>query len=187
MTFAQNQWISPQTAMMAIQTGRSEVITQSWKADTERAARIVQIIKQGPDALYALPDRPVFPGEPPPVGPDGRPLLTGPDGQPKVPGYMPRPFDDVGIQKQFFENWMKTLDWDRLDPAMQHAALVYYQALLDLEQRKAMQDAQQQQMMAQQLGQANAAKPQGPPMMPSQRTPDNQGPQGQRGGPSAAQ
>jgi hypothetical protein len=96
---------------------------------------------------------------------------------------MPRPFDKVGVQKEFFENWMKTMDWDRLDPSMQHAALIYYQALLDIEQRQAFQAAQQQQMMAQQLGEANAAKPQGAPMLPSQRVPDNQGPQGQQGGP----
>jgi hypothetical protein len=177
--FAQNGWISPQTAMMAIQSGRNEVITQSWRPDAERAAHIVQTIKQGPEALFSLPDRPVFPGEEPPVDPTtGEPLLVGPDGQPKVPGYMPRPFDNVGIQKEFFENWMKTTDWDRLGPPMQHAALVYYQALLNLEQRQAMQAAIQQQQIAEGQGMANAAKTPDRPMLPSQRVPDNQGPQG---------
>jgi hypothetical protein len=186
MTFAQNQWISPQTAMMAITTGRSEVITQSWQKDAERAAYIVQTIKRGPDALFQIPDRPVFPGEQPPTNPlTGEPLLVGPDGQAKVPGYMPRPFDKEEVQMEFFENWMKTTDWDRLDPAMQHAALIYYQALLDQKQRKAMQAAMQQQQMAEGLGLANAAKTPGAPMLPSTRAPENQGPQGASGGPDA--
>jgi hypothetical protein len=76
---------------------------------------------------------------------------------------------------------MKTTDWDRLDPAMQHSALLYYQALLSLEQKQAMEAAIQQQQMAEQLGMGNASKPQGPPDAPEQRKPDNQGPQGAQG------
>jgi hypothetical protein len=74
---------------------------------------------------------------------------------------MPRPFDNVSVQKEFFENWMKTTDWDRLEPAMQHSALLYYQALLSLEQKQAMEAAIQQQQMAEQLGMGNASKPRG--------------------------
>lgn len=88
---------------------------------------------------------------------------------------MPRPFDNVAIQKQVFETWMKTTDWDHLDDAMQHAALIYYQALLDLETQQQVRAAQQQQQMAQQLGMQNAARPQGPSDMPSQRMPQLQG------------
>lgn len=180
LMFADRGWITPQAAMATIQGGIAEKLGDAWQFDVARANYIIQTIKRGPQALFALPDRPPFPGEQPPVGPDGAPLLVGEDGQPKVPGYMPRPFDKVAIQKEVFETWMKTTDWDRLDAAMQHAALVYYQALLALETQQQVRAAQQQQQMAQSLGMANAAKPQTGPQMPSM--PQLQGPQGANGG-----
>jgi hypothetical protein len=42
-----------------------------------------------------------------------------------------------------------------------------WQGLKDLEARKAQEDAAQQQAMAQSLGMGNAARPQGPPSLPS--------------------
>lgn len=175
MLYAQNQWITPQMAMEAIQSGAMDRLSQAWMNDVGRAWFLIQTIKRGPDALMALPDRPLFPGEPQAVDANGQPLLPGPDGEERVPGWMPRPFDKVEIQKNEFETWMKTTDWDRLPRESQHMALLVYQAYIGLEQRQQIEEAQRQQQMAESLGIANAAKPQGPPQLPSQSAPENQG------------
>jgi hypothetical protein len=163
LMFADRGWLTPQAAMATIQGGVAEKLGVSWQFHVDRANFIIQTIKRGEKALFALPDRPPFPGEAPPVDPTtGQPLLIGKDGQMKIPGYMPRPFDNVEIQKQVFETWMLTTDWDHLPDPMKQAATVYYQALLSLETSQKIQAAQQQEQIAQAQGMANAARPAGP-------------------------
>lgn len=173
LLFADRGWISPQAAMAVIQGGIAENLWKGWIEDVGRANKIIQTIKQGPDALFALPDRPIYPGEEPPVDPTtGQPLLAGPAGQPMVPGYMPRPFDKVPIHKEIFESWMKGSEWDRLPPPMQHAAITYYDTLLRLEARQLAEAAAQQQMQAEEKGMENAAKDVQSKPMPDQRLPN---------------
>jgi hypothetical protein len=171
LLFADRGWISPQAAMATIQGGVAENLWRGWALDVGRANNIIQTIKRGPAALFGLPDRPLFPGEAPPVDPNGQPLLIGQDGQPKVPGYMPRPFDKAEVQIEVFESWMKTTEWDRLEPAMQHSAILYYQALQELQRRKQIEAQVQQEQTAQALGMANAARPQTASPSPDQRKP----------------
>jgi hypothetical protein len=181
LALADRGFIYPPDRRRAIQGGVTEKLWESWTSDVARANFIIQTIKRGPRQLFALPDRPPFPGEQPPVDQNGQPILVGPDGQPKVPGYMPRPFDKVEVQKEVFETWMKTTDWDHLTDDMRYAALVYYQALLDMESRQAVRAAQQQQQVAEARGMANAAGGPPPAIQPSQRIPQLQGSQGANG------
>jgi hypothetical protein len=149
--------ITPEKAMLAIQTGHSDELLQSFQKDRSRAFRVIQQIKAGPDVFMNQPD---VPG--PPV-PD--PVVPGKlmPGQP-VPGWMPRAFDNVPVHKSIFEDYMKTSDYDFADDPVKAALNLYYEALLQLEAQKAAQAAQQQAMMAEQLGMQNAAGPQAKPL-----------------------
>jgi hypothetical protein len=149
MTFAQAGWISPEAAMAAINGGTAEKLVESYELDVARANLMIQKIKEGPEVLFSGEMR---------IEPDGR----------EVPAWMPRPFDNIQVHKSVFEDWMKTNDYDTLPQPMQVAAETYYQGLLQLEAEKAAADAQAQQMQAESLGMANAAKPQLPPPMPDQ-------------------
>jgi hypothetical protein len=169
LLFADRGWISPQAAMGVIQGGVADNLWKAWIFDVGRANQVIQTIKRGPGELFALPDRPAYPGEQPPLAPDGTPIKAGPNGEPLVPGYMPRPFDNVDIHIEVFETWMKTAEWDRLDPAMQHAAIAYYQALIGLRRQRQIQDAIDQEQKAQALGMQNASKTQQESPLPDQR------------------
>jgi hypothetical protein len=176
LLFADRGWISPQAAMAVIQGGVAENLWKAWLFDVGRANTVIQTIKRGPEALFALPDRPAYPGEEPPVDPNtGAPIKAGPSGEALVPGYMPRPFDNVDIHIEVFETWMKTTEWDRLPAPMQHAAMTYYQALLSLKQKRELDAAIAEEQKAQALGMANASKPQQTSPMPDQRQPEPAG------------
>jgi hypothetical protein len=85
----------------------------------------------------------------------------------QLPGWMPRPFDNIAVHKSVVTNWMKTDDWNSLEPAAQEATMAYYSALLDMESKQAQRDAQLQNQQAEELGLSNAAKSPAKPM-PSQ-------------------
>jgi hypothetical protein len=161
LLFADRQWITPQAAMASIQGGVAEKLGQEYAFHVARAWYIIQTIKRGEQELFKIRPRPPFPGE---VGP-------GVDPNQPIPGWMPRPFDNVDIHRQVFEMWMLTTDWDRLPDPMRHCALLYYQAVLDIQQKRQLDAQVQQQQMAEALGQANAAKPQQASPMPDQRQP----------------
>ena len=55
---------------------------------------------------------------------------------------------------------------ETMPPEQQEASNLIYRKILDLEAQEAMMQAQQQAMMAADLGMGNAAQPQGPPSMP---------------------
>ena len=103
--------------------------------------------------------------------------VIGQDGQPvpkyvqatEVPGWMPRPFDNIPIHKKSMEDWMSTSDYDGLGPPEKEMAMLYYTSLLDLEAKKAERDSQLQTQQAQAMGMQNAAAPQNKlaPSMPA--------------------
>lgn len=138
MAYADRGWIAPQAAMAAIDRGTAEELVRSYEYDIARANLIVQKIKEGPEALFATPDRP-----------DG------------TPGWMPRKFDNIDVQLSILADWMKSPDYDSCEPGMQEAANVYYDALEQLKAQKQAEQANAQAMMAESQGAANAAKPQG--------------------------
>lgn len=136
-----------QKGLQAIQLGSLEKLTESYDKDVARANRVIQSLKEGPEVFLQGNDMP-----------DG------------TPSFMPRKFDNVTIHKQVFEDWMKTVDFEQSEQAIQEAALLYYDGLTQLEQQRQAEEQQQQMQMAQGLGMANAAKPSmaGTPSLPQQ-------------------
>lgn len=177
IAFADRQWITPEAAMAAINGGTAENLVRSYELDVARAWSVVRKIKAGPEVLFSTPPRQPFTGEDPGVqtNPDGSPMMDA-NGQPvmnqTIPGWMPRPFDRISVWRGVFEDWMKGDDYDRLDSPSQEAANQVYDALLQVESRQQAQAAQAQTEMAQGLGMANAAKPQGATPMPDQKSPN---------------
>jgi hypothetical protein len=154
MNYAQLGWISPEAAMAAIDGGTAESLASSYELDVERANLVIEKIRMGPDVLFAVPPR----------------LMTDPmtGMQREVPGYMPRPeIDNLRIHKAVVSDWMKTTDFDRLDPAMQAAAMEYLAAIEQGLTQEKVKEAQEQQAMAASLGMGNAAAPQGSSPLPS--------------------
>jgi len=142
MAYADRGWITPQAAMAAIAGGTAESLVASYQKDIARAHQIIRKIKAGPEVLFGSPPR-MENGVP-------------------VEGWMPRQFDNIDVQMSVFEDWMKTVEFDGLEPAMQEAANTYYEALRQLKAQKLAEQSQAQEMMAVSQGAANAAKPQGP-------------------------
>jgi hypothetical protein len=196
--FAERGWISPHAAMAAINNGTAENLIDSYERDVARANLIIQKITEGPEVLFSSPPRRPFGDEDPgqqtdeqgnllwvrepsegepeldeegqPVPPDpGQPLLNE-----YVPGWMPRPFDNVKVQKDVFADWMKSTEYDDLPQPSQEAANTYYSALLGIEAKQAAQAAMAQEETAQSLGMNNAARPKSPPPLPDQKQPFEQ-------------
>lgn len=82
----------------------------------------------------------------------------------ELPGWMPRPFDNIPVQKTVFTTWMKTDEWANLGEAQQRASMDIYGAMLRIEEREAQRQAQMQSEMAESAGMQNAAKPPPKPM-----------------------
>jgi hypothetical protein len=148
--FADRGWISPEAAMSAISGGTAEKLIESYELDVARANTIIQKIKAGPEVLFAEPM--VDPLAP--------------------PSWAPRKFDNVAVHMSIFEDFMKTQEYDSLDPGIQEAARLYYDACEFLQAQRMAQQAMQQAAMAEQLGMNNAAKPQGAKPMPDQKKPE---------------
>jgi len=162
MAFAERGWISPHAAMAAINSGTAENLVDSYERDVARANLIIQKILEGPEVLFASPERRPFFGEDPGFNEETQ--------MPNefVPGWMPRPFDSIPVQKDVFADWMKGTEYDDLDGPQQEAANTYYDALLQIEAKQQAQAAEAQAQTAESLGMSNAAKEQGPPPLPDQ-------------------
>jgi len=170
--YAQMQWISPEEAITAIENGTLEGVGAGFEYDKARAHLIMDKIKQGPEVLFAMPnelkDIPLPPQQivDPVTGQvTMQPVVDPSTGLPmtqtiEVPGWMPRPVDNTRIHKAEFAKWMKSADWQRLEPGMREAARQYWHALDSLEAEEAAKAQAQQMAMSQELGAANAAKPQ---------------------------
>lgn len=188
-------YFPPEVLMAALNGGNAEDLINTYELDVERITTVIQKIRAG--TLLEEPMRPVFPNEefPDPDNPVyetdelGQPILDEMGnpiqavdpmtGEPmfnpltEVPGWMPRPFDGLPIQKATLTDWMKSQDYDELEEDQKAMAHEYYAALLDLESREAERNAQMQQAEAQEMGMRNAtrapAAPQGGslPALPS--------------------
>lgn len=102
-------------------------------------------------------------GEAEPVQVGERPQMV-PQMETELPGWMPRPFDNIPVQKAVLETWMKTDDWAGLDGAAQRATMMVYNAMLEIEARNAARQAQLQNQMAESQGMRNAAREPEKPM-----------------------
>jgi hypothetical protein len=175
LAFADRGWIDPQDAMAAIDNGTAAGLVESFERDQARADLLIQRIRDG--SIVNMPERPPFPGENA-VDETGMPLMS-------VPGWMPRPIDNIPVQKARFADWMKTSDYDSLDPEMQQVANTIYAGYLQVEAEQAAQAQAAEMAQAEDLGMGNAAKPQDKGM-PSQPGGDG-GPGGGAQGGAAAQ
>lgn len=162
MAFAERGWVSPHAAMAAINNGTAENLVESYERDVARANLIIQKVMEGPEVLFQTAPRRPFTGEDPGLDP-----ATGEPNQ-LIPGWMPRPFDDVRVQRDVISDFMKGTEYDDFDPPQQEAMNTYFDALLQQEAKQNAEAAAAQEATAQSLGMNNAAKPQGPPPLPDQ-------------------
>lgn len=186
----------PEIIMRAISMGDIDILNEAYEEDEARCNFIISQIRSG--GFWDLPDRPVFPGEeapkldpatgqpiwieppteevPPEEDVEGNPVpgtgAEGSEGRPvmetMLPGWMPRPFDNVPVHKLRIETFMKSDEWSHLDPKAQRATMDYYRALIDLETKNADRARELQSERAEELGRQNAARPQGGKPLPSQ-------------------
>jgi hypothetical protein len=164
-------YFPPETLIAALSAGDFDRLNESFEEDEAQINFLISQIRAG--TFWQLPKRPAMPGEM--VGPEldprtGEPII-GPDGQPvkltEVEGWMPRPFDSPSVWKRRLEAFMKSDEWRHLTPEAQQATGNIYAAVLGIEAQNAAKQAAIQTQTAQQLGTANAAKPQAPKAMPS--------------------
>jgi hypothetical protein len=162
LAFADRGWVSPHEAMAAINNGTAEGLVQSYERDIARANLIIQKVKEGPEVLFSTAPRRPFFGEDPGIDEETM--------QPRefIPGWMPRPFDNIAVQKDVLSDWMKGTEYDDLEPPAQEALNAVYDSFLQLEAKQQAQAAEAQELQAESLGMGNAAKPQTPPPTPDQ-------------------
>lgn len=160
----------PALLISALEGGSAEKLIEGYEDDVAFMNRIIAQIRSG--KFWSLPPRPVFPGEEGiAFDPEtGQPEIDPATGEAQMitqlPGWMPRPFDDVPVQKSVLQVWLKSDDWANLDEAGQRASIMVYQGLLTIEAKEAQRQQELQNAMAAEAGLSNAAKP-GEKVMPS--------------------
>lgn len=188
MNYVQMGAVPPERAVAALEFGTADLVTRSLALDESRAARIIQRIKNGtiwdqlpiptgrmvPDPEAMIPD----PATGEPVPDPAAPMVPE-----MAPWWMPRHSDNIPIFKQNFADWLKTEDYERLEPDLQIAAVQVYAAIQQLEAEKAAEAQAAQMAQAEQLGLDNAAKPQRQKPLPSLPAVNGDGQQESRSGP----
>lgn len=162
LAFADRGWVSPHEAMAAINNGTAEGLVQSYEKDVARANLIIQKCKEGPEVLFATPPRRPFFGEDP--GIDEATSVA----REFIPGWMPRPFDNVAVQKDVVADFMKGTEYDDFEAPQQEALNAVYDSFLQLEAAQQAQAAAAQEIQAESLGMSNASKPQTTTPLPDQ-------------------
>ena len=159
--YAERGWISPEQAMAAIEGNTMEALINSYQRDRSRAQRIIQQMREGPEAF----------------------LANSNPASPLPPEWMPRKFDNTGVHKAVFSDWMKSEDFELAPLPVRYAAELYFQSLEGLEAQMAAEEAMRRQQQAEGLGMQNAARPGGPPQIPQMPTQGTgfQGPSGPAG------
>jgi hypothetical protein len=194
----------PELVMRALSSNDLDVLNQSYEEDEARVNFIISQIRAGtfwnlPDRPSFPGEevprknpmtgevewvRPPVPGTPAEIDPQtGEPIpgseVPAEPGVPvletMLPGWMPRPFDNIAVHKLRIETFMKTDEWPHLKAVDQKATMDYYRALIDLETKNAARANELQTERAEQMGMQNAAKPQGAKPLPSQPSPESEG------------
>jgi hypothetical protein len=172
-------YVRPEIAIEIALNGASlEGVIESFELDKARANEIIQKIRDG--SIMEMPDRDEtmpgaeMPGPPDPTTGIPGPPVKGPPVMAQVPGWMPRKFDNVDVQAFVFEQWMKTPDASSLPQEMYAVAMLIYEGFKQLQSEQQAQAMAAQTMQAQELGEANAAKPQ-EKGMPSTPNPAGEG------------
>jgi hypothetical protein len=159
------------TAIAMLHGGSADALLKSPQYDIARAARLVRLMEQGMETLVTtFPPvlRPMPQQVPGPVDPaTGAPTMQTQTVMQEVPGWMPRKQDNIAIYKQVIGDAMKTPRYDEYPPDIKEIFNLVWSGLEFSEQEQAMERASMEQQMAQGLGMANAAKPQGQIAQPS--------------------
>lgn len=136
-----------------------ESLIESFEFDKARANSIIQKIRDG--SIMDMPSRTEL--DP----------MTG--GMRDIPGWMPRPFDNLDVQMWTYENWLKTDDANRLPVELHEVAMLIYEGMKMLQAQKQAEAAAAQSAQAEALGESNAARPQEAKPMPSTPSPAGDG------------
>lgn len=147
-------YIRPEVAIEIAMHGASpESVIESFEFDKARVNAIIQAIRD--ESIMEMPSRQEMHDGPP------DPLTGEPTKVPmKIPGWMPRPFDNIDVQTWVFENWLKSNDADRLPEHMHEVAMLIYDGFKHLQAQQQAEAAAAQAAMAESMGMGNAAKPQ---------------------------
>ena len=161
MTYADRNWITPQQAMLAIDTGSPEGLSQSVVLDVAKIDRIIQRIKDG--TVMDMPTRQEQRTD----------EQTGETWLENVPVFMPQDnVDDLDVWRRRLSDWMKTPDYEGCSPEQQEQATAILAGIDALLAGKQQREIAAQSAQAEQLGMKNAAKPQGAKPLPDQKQPD---------------
>lgn len=160
--YATMGWVNGQQAMMAIENGQAEYLTESHDLDVAKVNRIIRKIRDG--SIMEMPTRVEMVDV---ADPATGVVQKVPH---EVPAWMPSDFDDVPVWQQNLANWMKTEDYENSPPEAQEVARLMWQGLQEIERQQAERAAQQQLAQAQKIGMGNASKPQ-MPSLPSANGP----------------
>jgi hypothetical protein len=185
LAYADRGWITPQQAMVAISSGNADILVQSLELDISRIDRIIRKIMDG--SIMDMPTRvETIDRQVPSIGPDGQPMMDPATGQTvmetipqqvEVPGWMPMDMvDDLSVWRSRLGDFMKTDSYTDLPPEGQESAKLIMQAIDDLQRRQAQRQVDQQNAAAEQLGMANAARPQQAKGVPDQAQPAGEQP-----------
>jgi hypothetical protein len=157
--YAAMGWVTKEQAMAAIENGTVAKLNEPYELSVAKVNRIIERIRDG--SVMEMPTRNEQVQTTDPV--TGQPVMT----DEQVPGWMPGDFDNIDVWQQELADWMMTPDYEELDPAMQEVAKLMWQGLQDLQSQHAQREQDQMTAVAGQAGLRNAAKPQGPSLMPS--------------------
>lgn len=146
----------PEVVIEALNSANPEKLIQGYEEDIGRAHRLIGQLRDG--SFWDQPLRPALPGEE---------AFEQLGGRPMVPGWLPRPFDSLPVFRGALESWMKTDDWDYSERRVKDASLFVYQKVLDLEAQRNQREAEAQEQIAEEQGEANAAKEPATKLMPS--------------------
>jgi len=154
LAFADRGWITSEQAMAAIEGGYTGDLITSYELDVGRITRIISRLKAGPEAIYGTPEQPA------PNRIDLKPdPVTGEVMEVEVPDFMPREFDNIRVQRSVFEDWMKTEEFESLDPEIQRVGTEIYTAMLQIQAQQDFEKQQAVQAAAAEQGTQNATRP----------------------------
>ena len=122
--YATMGWVNGQQAMMAIENGQAEYLTESHDLDVAKVNRIIRKIRDG--TIMDMPTRVEMVDVPDPATGVVQKIPH------EIPAWMPSDFDDVPVWQQNLANWMKTEDYENSPPHSQEVARLMWQGLQEL-------------------------------------------------------
>jgi len=161
-------WLSPEVALGALDGGTAQSLIEGFELDIAKVNRILARIRDGSvmdmgsriDQVPNPDQAAVAAGAAPPTVP-----------QP-APDWMPmKDVDNLVVWKKLIGDWMKTEDFEALDPGFQEVAKNLLAGVVFLQQQEAQEQVAAQTAQAETLGLKHAAKAPEAKPLPSQPKP----------------